>query len=452
MSSRVINSQDLESAGFSTLLEEWTDTKFGGELLSVALENATGDVTAIFNAALTRMNTNKRPLIIDRSISISGANTVTGYCVIHCTEDSWINITGGSQGIRAENTYTDVGAWTAVPTLVTSPDSTGSVVTAFTVDTASFAALSVGDTVYIKDNVTNTFTYNGTNDCGLAEICSIIEKRGSDTIVLSRVIGDMAMYSAAGRIYKIDNNPCDLKLNIRGEKVTPRSAVRVQGYVFPKFDIEVDGNSAAGLFVVSCLGGGGKVRARDLINDPTNNRYGYGVVTYGACYGMHFDIRALRCRHAFTDGILAFAGMSSGIARNNTVTGVAIDCSAASWDTHPNSDGQRFVNIAAWGTNNSTTQSSSGLNQAVQIRGTNVSVDGLQTNIRKGVMYTVNAVRDSHTRVRGIKQDTVVSGTPSTLNGQYSIGFLTRGGTGVHKFTMSDCPLVHALNYANGLV
>ena len=192
----VLSKEELLAGGSKEAGNEWGNDHFGGDLLSTALGDATGDVTTLFNAALTKMNATQRPLIIDKSITISGGITLNGYCVIRCTEDSWINIVSGNAGIRAENTYIDVGAWTALPSLVTSPDSTGSVVTAFTVDAATFSALSVGDSVYVKDSVENTFSYNGTNNCGLAEICSVIEKRGTDLIVLSRVIGDQSLYPA----------------------------------------------------------------------------------------------------------------------------------------------------------------------------------------------------------------------------------------------------------------
>lgn len=447
--SNPLNQEMLEAAGFSAAADSWAADKFGAILLSSYIADVSGDVTAAFNALVARMNSERRPLLIDKSINVSGFTTISGYCVMRCTEDAWINITAGAAGIRAENSYVDVGAWTAVPSLVTSPDATGSVVSAITVEAAAYAALSVGDLVYLKDSVTNSFSYNA-NTTSRAELATVIEKRADNLVILSHVLGDAGLYSASGRVFKVGRNPCDLRLKVRGELTTPRAAVRIEGYERPYLDLNVDGNSSMAAMVISCFGGGGRVRANDLVDNSDGNAYGYAVATYGACVGMDFEVHAERVRHAATDGIIDNNAMRAGVSRNNSFSGVAIDCSAASWDTHPNSDGQRFINIKAWGTRNVTTQSVTGLNYALQMRGTNVVVDGLHTNLRKGISYSVVAVRNSAAIVRGLSQDKVVSGTISGINTQHSIAFQTKTGTGTHSIAFVDCPNIHIPIYAGG--
>jgi len=66
-------------------------------------------------SAMAQMNSQRRPLLIDRSINITGWTTLTGYCVISCEGDAKINLNGGTTGFRIRNTYTTLGSWTAAP-------------------------------------------------------------------------------------------------------------------------------------------------------------------------------------------------------------------------------------------------------------------------------------------------------------------------------------------------
>lgn len=402
----------------------------GGETLA--------DESAGLGTAMALMNATRRPLLIDRSINVSSFTVINGYCVVACADDCWINFTGGATGFSAINTWTDLGAWTAAPTGVQFPAGTGSIVSAFVVDTATFNALAVNDWVYLKDSVGNRFVYDA-NTTGLAELARVIGKSGS-TIYLDRVLDEQVSYAASGRVYKVNDNLCRLKLNVRGEQTTLRDAIRIEGYVRSICDLEIDGNSGRGFMPVSCAAPVARVVARNLRDDSAAGAYGYGVSPYGATTDGFFQIYAVNCRHAYTDGIIDTVGMRQGVCRRNTVTGVGVSCSAATWDTHPNSDDTHFADIVAWGTHNDAGQPNIGLNFAVQVRGTNVTLANLRTNLRSGIIYVVNAVngRASLTEVRDFRHELSIAAPYSGLNVMTSVGFFSATGTGTHAFVCRD--------------
>lgn len=415
--------------------------------------------TAGLASAIAQMNSQRRPLLIDRSINITGWSTINGYCAISCADDALINIMGSANGFRARNSFTIVGSWTQLPALTQWPASTGSFVTTLTVDAATYAALSAGDHVYLSDSVNNTFSYfNGvstTNYTNLAEIAMVLAKSGGNTIYLDRVLGEWNLYSASGTVAKLGDNLCTLNLNIKGEQTTTRDLVRVEGYVGPDLDVRIDSNSSRGVMLLSCMGGRVRAKVRDLRDDEANNSFGYGVCAAAATTDCKIEVHARNVRHAYSDIIVGTATgltqpltFSGGVARRIAVTGEGISCSAATWDTHTHSDQVRFENVKAYGTHNDDLgQPSSGLNCAVQVRGTNVTIDGLETNLQVGIRYSVVAARNSRLEISNFRHRSTLVGTPNTTNSLISFAGTTFSGSGSHKVNIRNS-LIHNTVYA----
>lgn len=415
--------------------------------------------TAGLASAISQMNSLRRPLLIDRSINITGWSTINGYCAISCADDALINFMGSANGFRARNSFTAVGSWTAAPALAQWPASTGSFVTALTVDAATYAALAAGDHVYLSDSVNNTFSYfNGvstTNYTNLAEIAMVLAKSGGNTVFLDRVLGEWNLYSTAGSVAKLGDNLCVLNLNIKGEQNTTRDLVRVEGYVGPDIDVRIDSNSSRGVMLLSCMGGRVRAKVRDLRDDEANNSFGYGVCAAAATTDCKIEVHARNVRHAYSDIIVGTATgltqpltFSGGVVRRIAVTGEGISCSAATWDTHTHSDQVRFENIKAYGTHNEDPgQPSSGLNCAVQVRGTNVTIDGLETNLQVGVRYSVVAARNSRLEITNFRHRSTLVGTPNAASSLISFAGTTFSGSGAHKVNIRNS-LVHNMVYS----
>lgn len=403
--------------------------------------------------ALDQMNTNRRPLLIDRSINISSFTTINGYCVLACEGDAQITFTGGAAGFRVRNTFTTVGNWTAAPTLAQWPAGTGSLNTALVVDSAAYAALNTGDNVYLADSVNNTFVYGTTNYTNLAEIAMVVAKAGGNTIYLDRALAEWNRYSAAGTVTKLGDNPCWLDLNITGERTTVREMVRVEGFARPIIDARISGNSSRGVMLVSCMGA--RVRAFvDNLRDDEPTAFGYGVCTAAATTDAQIEVNAKRVRHAYSciimgtaDGLSAPAMFSGGVVRRASVTGVAISCTAASWDTHPHSDRTRFENIKAWGTHNvAGEQPDAGLNYAMQVRGTNVTVDGLETNLQRAIIYGVTASRNSIMEINNLRHHNTIAGATTSANSLVSFAGFLFVGSGTHKVNIRNSAM-HNVTY-----
>lgn len=406
-------------------------------------------------------NATRRPFKIDRYTEVSGLPTISGYCVIDSEEDAFVRVIGGNTGLRAENAWTNIGSWTDVPRPLQWPDETSSWVTALPVTYAAYNALSVGDRVYLKDGVTNRFIYyaeNGTtvnNQTGLAEVAMVIAKSGG-FIYLDREVAEWWLYAATGTILKLGDNPCKINLNIVGEQTTVRDMVRAQAYVKPTFDLRIDGGSSRGLMLVSCMGAHARVDVQNLRDDegasPGPGAFGYGLCAAAATTDSYFEIFAKGVRHAHSCIVVNDQDVRQGVARRNTITGVAIGCTAASWDTHPFSDQTRFENIKAWGTHNTDTgQADGGLNYAVQVRGTNVTIDGLETNLRNGVIYSLwQGTRASHTEINTFRHHQSVNGAITGTNRMVSLALYKFGGSGTHSIKIGGESRIHNLLYAGG--
>lgn len=430
--------------------------------VSIEMGAATGgDETTPFVALVNRSITNQRPLIIDRTVSVSNLPSFNGYCNLSTEGDALINITGGANGLRFRNTFTTVGSWTAKPTLTQYPVSTGSYITALTVDAATYAALSAGDYVYLSDSVNNTFSYfNGittTNYTNLAEIAQVVELSGGNTVYLDRALGEWNLYSASGTVTRITNLICNLSVRIAGEQNTARDLVRLEGYVRPTVNARIEGNSSRGVMLVSCMGGVARAFVRDLRDDEGNNSFGYGICAAAATTDCQLVVYAEGVRHAYSDIITGTAtGLSQpvifngGVVRRTKVTGIGVSCTAATWDTHTNSDRVRFENIAAFGTHNTSPgQPDDGLNGAVQVRGTNVTIDGLETNLQFGVRYGVatptyatvtGSITSTTLTVTAVASGTLAEGQPISGTGVTPGTIITAFGTGtggVGTYTVS---------------
>ena len=122
-----------------------------------------------------------------------------------------------------------------------------------------------------------------------------------------------------------------------------------------------------GVQVTDSVGADFEIKVRDLADDQSNLRFGYGVLAWGATRDSKFTIDAERCRHGFTTGGDALSGIATnpqhcGVPRHIEVRGHSRETTNAGWDTHSQGD-----DISFWVTSNSCAS-------AFNVRAKNVKV------------------------------------------------------------------------------
>jgi hypothetical protein len=398
------------------------------------LSNLTGKIDFFsgddLSAALAAMSAKKIPLVIQDPLVLSSGLNVSGWCDIR-TEGKGSIVFTGTEGVKVTNTYQQITTFSAT-SLVRYPTSTGAYVSTITV--ASNSNIAAKDVLYIKDSTAFYANDSTGNPVYVAEYFRVLKVSGT-TIYLEGRIRD-AMTS--GTVYKVDQNKCSIKGSFAGDQITKRNVIQLDYCVDPTVDVVIDGNCHVGLFLRSCYLGNYTVKTKNLKDDPNSNpqNLGYGVVAYGACKGGRVFVHAESVRHAYTDGMWNGQDLNAGVALDMTISGVAVSCTAAAWDTHPYSDGARFENIRVINIHNDDFQTALGGTASVQIRGTNVTIDGLDTDENIGITYDVYAYRDSETVVQNVRHRNRISGAlaGSYVNELVTFRFFSKQGAGAHKF------------------
>ncbi|MFS1704662.1 hypothetical protein ACLR2L_17490, partial [Alteromonas sp. AMM-1] len=217
----------------------------------------------------------------------------------------------------------------------------------------------------------------------------------------------------SGNVRHLPNNKCKIALDVRGRdpvKANPvrRAGICLKGYVNPDCDVYVHHDASRGFMPISCYGGQYKVAGFMLADYASIGHYGYAASPYGACKGGDYHIVADKCRHAYTDGIYSIVNfeITDGCCVGNTVTGTAISCTSAAWDTHPFSDRTLFNDCQTLGTHQDQIQNISGTNYAYQLRGTNAAIIGGLAETDRLLTYIVpaNRIRRSIDTIEGVRR------------------------------------------------
>lgn len=390
-----------------------------------------GDESQAFQAALTYMNSARQPLVLNTEVT-AGEVISTGYCHLLGPGVFKAKTKVNTMGLRVRNPMTTVTTYSAVATEVY-PASTGSTVSKVTV--ASAAGLQIKDYVFLRDSA-NTYSENSLTP--IAEIAEIIGISGN-ILYLNCVLRDTM---STGSIYKIPQETCIIDLDIevadRTNTASCFSILTVEGFVQPQVQTRCQFTNTRAVCPISCYGGTFSVKQQSAVDDSINQDLGYAVACWGACKAISFEIYAIKARHAYTDALWEGSTIEyAGACLDNRVTGVAVSCSSAAWDTHPGSDGVVFYNIEAWSTHQDTDQPDRGQAYAVQLRGTNALVDGLRTNIPSVLAYTVplqTLTRNSKDIVRNVQHRPKVHAN--------AISLFPSSGSGTVQLKFEHCTII----------
>lgn len=108
-----------------------------------------------------------------------------------------------------------------------------------------------------------------------------------------------------------------------------------------------------------------RLRVKNLINDPTTLRYGYGINDQSCENGIVNSALFINCRHGYTTNTNSIAAGATdlenyGRSANTNVTGFAHGCSNTGFDTHDEAYGIRFNDCYANGSYRGKDASGSG--------------------------------------------------------------------------------------------
>lgn len=151
-------------------------------------------------------------------------------------------------------------------------------------------------------------------------------------------------------------------------------SVQLVGCVDPVVNVSVRNGLGPGVSLMSCWSANVHATVKDLRDKSASNALGYGVVAYGATANSTIYVDAQRVRHAYTDGDYGGANaLYQGVPRRNTVSGVAVNTTAAPWDTHDESHNTFFDGCRAiFG--NGDADATGNLKYGFQVRGKNVRI------------------------------------------------------------------------------
>lgn len=394
--------------------------------------SGSGDESSELQGAVSAMNLLKLPLSIDVDVEAKGVIS-TGFCEL-AGPGKFKAATGlNAYGLRIVNPMSMTTTYSAVAE-EQFPAGTGSIVSKLTV--ASAAGLSVKDYVFIRDS-DNTYS----EDAGTTPVAEMAEIVGisGNSVYVNCVLRDTM---TAGNVYVVPQNRCKIDLDIevadRTNTASCFAIITIEGFVQPEVKTRCEFTNTRAVCPVSCYGGTFDVKQQGAVNDNINGDLGYAVACWGACKSVDFHIHAIKARHAFTDALWAGSTPEyAGACLDNSITGVAVSCSSAAWDTHPGSDGTLFYNIEAWATHQDADQPDDGQASAVQLRGTNAVVDGLRTNIPNIIAYTAPLQNLSRPSVDLVKNVTHRPKTPGN-----AVSLFDNANANDVKIIFSDCDIV----------
>ena len=318
------------------------------------------------------------------------------------------------------------------------PGAIGSPVARLTLNDGS--AFAAGDVVQVRSSdalATDPLTKR-------AELASVLDVRGR-TVWLTQLLGDT--YGDTPVLQRLPTQRlrlvgdivfhCDQDLQAKGGN-RDRAAIQIEGAVEPIVDVEIADAPTRGVFALSCWRGRFSVRARDLRDDVSDAAYGYGIALGGASRYNHVDVQAERCRHAFTTNVYAPLGPAwCGGPRDNRVTGAAVRCSSAGFDTHPACFDTHFQDIEVSSISADLSGSGPGERYAFQDRGIRTVVDGLTTYGFTAGLYSFASADPGFDYINRYSRILAVCGTrEAAINGSQSGGVNFAGGPAAGRMTV----------------
>lgn len=342
------------------------------------------DNTIPFNNMFAFMSANKIPVRGDGGQYYLGEEVgSTGFADVDLSSCLLTISSYDGWGIRFRNTNALAGTWSnpVVADYLSYPHQF--------IDVPDGTIFKRGDIIHISDST--LYYLDDKVDSFRAEIFTVAMVTGN-TLMLDELFTDDM--DNGGVIRRIEDEVC--KVNIRYQAEDPeellplrRNGVTVWGYAQPEATINCIAECTMSLRVMSCYQGRFVVVGKNFADDPDNRRYGYAAAAYGACKNNKFTVFAHAARHAYTDGISSIpnSDITNGACKGSQVTGIATSCTSAAWDTHQASDKTHFINCETYGSHLDAIATNNGTNSAYQMRGTNHTITGGNTDLYYAFSY-----------------------------------------------------------------
>lgn len=400
-----------------------------------AKADGTNDSTYINNAAASGV----ARIVISSTHYLTSAITVPSDTTIEFLSGGAIDYDGTG------NVFTSAGS---LGTLYALASDVAKGATSFTVTAGNGANFAAGNSVWIQSEA-DALSYAGHKKGEIVTVLSV----SSDTININGVFADsytVATTAQAGVIAMKENiryiNPMITNRKWSSATTTPTSAMIRGDFVR---NLSVTGgvlakNNAAAFVTINCVDVKmHNVTARDLRDNTSLNIYGYGVEAGGATIGMQITGCTFeKCRHGVTTGTANTGPTPNyGVQRGITVSGcTAIDCTAASFDTHEDSDGVTFTGntvirggIVGIATRSYRTTISGNTITGVAGNGIYCDSSSLDTTI---IGNTVSNCRKTDDTVNGRGHGIYITGPQTSVSGNFVSGcdnfgiFLENTGAG----------------------
>jgi hypothetical protein len=215
------------------------------------------------------------------------------------------------------------------------------------------------------------------------------------------------------------------------------AALMIEGACEPVVDVEVVDSPSRGVFGLACWRGDFSVRARNLRDDTDDHAYGYGVSLGGGSRFNHVAVQAERCRHAFTTNVYPPQRSAwCGAPRDNWITGGAVGCTSAAFDTHPGAFDTHFSNLKVAAISANGRGPGSGQRLAFQDRGVRTTLDGLDTDEFTGGVYSIAAADAGYDYINRYSRVRASAGREQSMWGDPPGGVNIAGGAGRKRMTV----------------
>lgn len=403
MSSRVINSQDLQTAGFSTLATEWGGDDFGitsvksltsGSNISSALNSVFRD-SSITTLVIPDGNYDITNVLIDNEFTDTRVIASPNARFMWTGELSPIHISPGFEWIESVTSLQEVTS------VIGGQDVTGTT-THHELTLSSSREVKAGDFVRIVSDDELSFSLQSGNPlrlCRRGEMAVVAEDTSGTTIKLTGLLRDVYTTNIRVGLYKKKKFSWEggsFTVNEQSSLTTlnMHAFFRLAAMVSPRVkNIDITNSIIPAISFEGCISPrASSLRLNRMITNASKHWFGYGINDIGSEGGLYQDIHANYVRHAITTNErytdpngsdLWNFGRSWNLVGDN-VHGVG--CTNGVIDTHAACGSATFTNCSSRG---SFAGPSSG-GAAISVRGFNVRIVNFRAEgCRKGVI--VNA-------------------------------------------------------------
>ena len=196
--------------------------------------------------------------------------------------------------------------------------------------------------VVSEDLIPSCLVSDGTRNGEWASVYAV----NGDDVYLNRVLDNT--YTTSPRVARIKDLTCELDITLDGEETATaaKQLISVVAFKEPKGNLVMKNNGGAGCYMISNYRPVFSYSAKNLADDPSNLKYGYGMDDIGNAFALFINPYGEKCRHAYTTGR---GGASQDIDnygesyKSVVKFGVAVNCTNTAWDTHSQGDGVTFV-------------------------------------------------------------------------------------------------------------